>query len=60
MCELSAELFDFVVIFNLDKKLPQPANVNAVLKFKLYKKKSGNEIKQLCVQRATKPFWQRM
>lgn len=35
MCELSAELFDFVVIFNLDKKLSQPANVNVVLKFKL-------------------------
>lgn len=53
MCELSASLYDFVVIFNLDKKLPLPMNMRAVLNMN-YKK--GNRIKHLHVKRAEKQF----
>lgn len=53
MCQLSAKLHGFVVIFNLDKKLPLPMNMKAVLNMNC---KRENKIKHLHVIKATKLF----
>lgn len=60
MSEPSAEHFDFVVIFNLDKNSASFWEYMQCNDLIVKQKKRGSEIKQLCVKWATKPLWQKM